>query len=46
MEKVIDEIRYDEKTDEFSLVFKGMAKFDSFLNLMDYLISLHKNKAK
>lgn len=43
MENVIDDIRYDEKTDEFSLVFKGHAKFDDFLKRIMYLTEVANN---
>ena len=34
---IIDEIRYDEKTDEYSFVFKGNKKFNEFCNRINYL---------
>lgn len=44
MENIIDDIRYDETTDEFSLVFKGKEKFDSFLKRIMYLTELTNGK--
>lgn len=41
MENIIDDIRHDEKTDEFSLVFKGHAKFDGFLKRLMFLTEMY-----
>lgn len=35
--KIIDDIRHDEKTDEYCLVFKGKDKFDEFCNRIHYM---------
>lgn len=44
--KVIDEIRYDEKTDEYSLIFKGYKAFNEFCNRIQYLNYLIDHYAK
>lgn len=46
MENIIDDIRYDETTDEFSIVFKGHAKFDEFLKRIMYLTRTRNEKEK
>lgn len=33
----ISDLRYDEKTDEYSLVFKGKDKFNDFCNRIRYM---------
>lgn len=40
--KIIDDIRYDDKTDEFSLVFKGYTKFDNFLKRIMFLTEMFR----
>ena len=45
-EKIIDEIRYDEKTNEFLVVFKGKDKFNEFCNRIQYLTYLAANHNK
>lgn len=37
---VIDDLRYDEKSDEYSLVFKGKEHFNGFCNRIQYLNDL------
>lgn len=46
MENIIDDIRYDETADEFSLVFKGHAKFDGFLKRIMFLTEMYSKYGK
>lgn len=48
-DNVINEIRHDEKTDEYLLVFQGKEKFNEFCNriqYLNYLIDYYKKKSE